>query len=146
MQPDSRGPNPGPEPGQSPPVARIPAELLELIKIFDARVSALETRTEVPGPPGAAGRDGLDGTDGRDADCSVLAGQVKVLAERVEVLERMLTPDASGRMTGLPPFFATFLDVETGKQWTAKVYLGDGFRDTPPKPKKLIPSLRGEGQ
>ena len=126
-------------PGRNPPsTARVPSELLEILKEIHNRLVALEGPQPYDPPiPGKDGKDGKDGVDGDDADCTALA-------ERVGALERMLTPDASGHMTGLPPIWATFRDVETGQQWTAKVYLGDGFRDTPPK--KITPSLRGEGR
>lgn len=116
----------------TPPAARVPIELLKLVEEFRNRLIVLEKRTPEAGPAGD------------DADCDEVLAKLELLTKRVELLERMLTPDASGRMTGLPPFWATFRDVETGEEWTAKVHLGDGFRDTPPK--KLTPSLRGEGQ
>ncbi len=126
-------------PGRNPPsAARAPAELVEVIAELREEIAKMKLRR---GPIGETGPRGPQGEIGLtytvDADCTALA-------ERVGALERMLTPDASGHMTGLPPIWATFRDVETGQQWTAKVYLGDGFRDTPPK--KITPSLRGEGR
>ena len=101
----------------APPAARVPVELLELIRRFDDRVSALEAMTEVPGPPGVPGRDGLDGTDGKDADCSVLAGQVKALTERVKALE------AAVQM----PIYLHKRNMITGEETTEEVRLGEGF-------------------
>ncbi len=142
-----------------PLVARASAEFEKVIQELRRDIAALKARSPEPGSVGPAGR------SGKDADCAAVTARVGLIEnrltmiestlegvpgivaaydERLRKLEAMLTPDASGRMTGLPPFWATFRDVETGEEWTVMVHLGDGFRDTPPK--KLTPSSRGEGQ
>ena len=92
----------------------------------------------VPGPRGPAGQPGI----GKDADCAAVMAQLDLLIARVEALERKLTPDASGQMTGLPPMGVTYRDDATGEEMSVHVYLGDGFRTAPPR--QLTPSLRGE--
>jgi hypothetical protein len=104
--------------------ARVPAELLALIQEFRNRVSALEDREPQRGPPG---EDGQDGTVGQDADCAAVMAKLDLLIGRVEALELMLTPDASGRMTGLPPIYLHKRNMTTNEETTDEVHLGEGF-------------------
>lgn len=121
------------------PAARVPVELLELIAIFDARLSALEAPQPYIRP-----KPGEDGKDGTNANCEDVTAKLNLLMGRVEALETMLRPDASGRMTGLLPFGVTYHNELTGEELKVRVYLGEGFLIAPPR--QFTPSLSGGGQ
>jgi hypothetical protein len=112
---------------------------LEILKELHGRLVALEGPQPYDPPiPGE------DGKDGNDANCDDVTVRLDALIGRVEVLETMLRPDASGRLTGLPPMWVTYHNDVTGEELTVKVYLGDGFLAAPPQ--KITPSLSGGGR
>lgn len=121
-----------------PPAAQDFAELAKVIAELRKEIEALKAHTPLQGEQGPAGE------DGKGADCAAVTTRLDALAQRVEALETMLTPDADGRLTGLPPFTVVYRDdATTGKTQTIKVYLGGGYETAPPY---KAPLLRGGGK
>jgi hypothetical protein len=158
---------------RDPPAARVPAEFEKVIAELRKEIAALKARSLQPGPSKphclycpelSVGtfaelverikeiRHDVGSLKGRnehvlgelDTLTKMIVQRSNALTARVETLERKLTPDASGRMTGLSPIYQRRIwmkknektgMMEPGKNTVDPIYLGEGmtFRLFPPR-------------